>query len=114
MTIGKYWKRWSDPRLVICVLHNNDLNQVTWEMRAMEGDPEVRGVAGASPTSTTPRYAELVGLSGASGSTPPDDVGPAWEEALSADRPVVLDARTDPNVPPLPPHISFEQAKGDA
>jgi pyruvate dehydrogenase (quinone) len=41
----------------------------------------------------------------------PDAVGDAWDRALAADRPVVYEAVTDPNVPPLPPHISWEQAK---
>ena len=40
ITVAQYWQQWSDPRLIIAVLHNNDLNQVTWEMRAMEGSPK--------------------------------------------------------------------------
>ncbi len=109
LTIGKYWKRWSDPRLIVTVLHNNDLSQVTWEMRAMEGDPKFEASQNI-PDFNYARYAELAGLKGIRVEEP-GDVASAWEEALSADRPVVLDALTDPNVPPLPPHISFDQAK---
>lgn len=109
LTIGKYWKRWSDPRLVICVLHNNDLSQVTWEMRAMEGNPKFEA-SQTIPDFDYARFAELSGLEGIRVERP-DDVAAAWEKAFSADRPVVLDALTDPNVPPLPPHITFDQAK---
>jgi pyruvate dehydrogenase (quinone) len=109
ITISKYWPRWEDPRLVVLVLHNNDLNQVTWEQRAMEGDPKFPG-SQELPDFPYARYAQLVGLEGIRVDKP-DDVGDAWEEALAADRPCVLEAITDPEVPPLPPHITFEQAK---
>jgi pyruvate dehydrogenase (quinone) len=108
ITIGKYWRQWSDPRLVVLVLHNDDLNQVTWEQRAMEGDPRY-DASQDIPDVPYAAFAELAGLKGIRVDDP-DLVGPAWEEALSADRPVVLDAITDPSVPPLPPHITFEQA----
>ncbi len=110
ITIHKYWKQWSDPRLVVLVLHNNDLNQVTWEMRVMEGDPRFEA-SQEIPEFPYARFAELLGLKGLRVDSP-DDVGAAWDEALTADRPVVLEAVTDPNVPPLPPHITFDQAKG--
>ena len=83
ITIAKYRERWSDPRLIVLVLHNNDLNQVTWEQRALRRRPEVRGVAGRCPTSRTPRYAELLGFEGIRVDAP-DDVGAAWDEALAA------------------------------
>jgi len=109
LTIGKYWKRWADPRLVIMVLNNRDLNQVTWEQRVMDGDPKY--VASQDiPDYPYARYAEDAGLRGIRVDHP-DDVGPAWDEALSSDRPVVLDIYTDPDVPPLPPHVSFKQAR---
>ena len=95
-------------RLIVLVLHNNDLNQVTWEQRAMEGDPKF-DVSQTSPTSTTPGTPSRSAC-GASASKIPDSIGPAWEHALQADRPVVIDAVTDPEVPPLPPHITFAQA----
>jgi pyruvate dehydrogenase (quinone) len=109
ITIKKYWQRWNDPRLCVMVLHNNDLNQVTWEQRAMEGDPKFDASQDV-PDFDYARYAELIGLKGIRMETP-DEVGPAWDEALRADRPVVIDAHTDPDVPPIPPHIEFKQAK---
>src|SRR3954451_1470549 len=109
VTIAKYWERWSDPRLVILVLNNGDLNQVTWEQRVMEGDPKFEGSQDL-PDFPYARFAELIGLRGIRVDNP-DDVGGAWDEALASDRPVVLEAITDPSVPPLPPHIRLEQAK---
>ncbi len=109
ITIGKYWQRWSDPRLVVLVLNNRDLNQVTWEQRALEGDPKYE-VTQDIPDFPYARYAELVGLKGIRVDDP-NALGEAWDEALSADRPVVLEAIVDPEVPPLPPHITLEQAK---
>ncbi len=109
ITISKYWQRWSDPRLIVLVLNNGDLNQVTWEQRVMEGDPRFEASQDI-PDFPYARYAELLGLKGIRVDSP-HQVGAAWDEALRADRPVVLEAVTDPNVPPLPPHIKLEQAK---
>src|SRR5579884_222700 len=108
ITIGKYWQRWSDPRLIVLVLHNDDLNQVTWEQRAMEGEPRY-DASQDIPDFPYARYAELIGLKGIRVDNP-DEIGTAWDDALAADRPCVLEAITDPAVPPLPPHITFEQA----
>jgi pyruvate dehydrogenase (quinone) len=94
------------------VLNNGDLNQVTWEQRAMSGDPRFEASQDV-PDFPYARYAELIGLRGISVDKP-EDVGSAWDQALHADRPCVLEARTDPNVPPLPPHLTFEQAKAYA
>jgi pyruvate dehydrogenase (quinone) len=109
ITIAKYRHRWADQRLIILVLNNHDLNQVTWEQRAMSGDPKFEGSQDL-PDFPYARYAELLGLKGIRVDSP-DRVGPAWDEALAADRPVVYEALTDPEVPPLPPHITLEQAK---
>jgi len=109
ITIGKYWQRWSDPRLIVLVLNNRDLNQVTWEQRAMEGDPKFEA-SQQLPDFPYARYAELIGLRGIRVQTP-DEVGPAWDAALAADRPVVLEALTDPEIAALPPHITFDQAR---
>ncbi|HEX3326345.1 MAG TPA: thiamine pyrophosphate-requiring protein [Actinomycetota bacterium] len=109
ITIKKYWRQWNDPRLCVLVLHNNDLNQVTWEQRAMEGDPKFEASQDL-PDFDYAAFAELVGLKGIRMETA-DAVGPGWDEALRSDRPVVIDAHTDPNVPPIPPHIEFKQAK---
>jgi pyruvate dehydrogenase (quinone) len=112
ITAAKYYERWSDPRLPVLVLNNRDLNMVTWEHRAMEGSPKF-AASQDLPDLDYARYAELVGLAGRRVESP-DDVGDAWDEALAADRPFVIDAVVDPNVPPLPPHIKFEQAKSMA
>ncbi|GAA4313761.1 thiamine pyrophosphate-requiring protein [Compostibacter hankyongensis] len=109
ITIAKYWERWKDPRFLILVLNNRDLNQVTWEQRVLVGDPKF-DASQDIPEFPYARYAELLGLEGIRVEEP-DDIVPALEQALSAHRPVVLDVVTDPNVPPLPPHINFEQAK---
>jgi pyruvate dehydrogenase (quinone) len=112
ITIKHYWREWSDPRLVIAVLHNNDLNQVTWEMRAMEGAPKFTQ-SQTLPDVDYAAFAASLGLQAISVDKP-DDIGPAWDRALAADRPTLLDVRTDPNVPPIPPHATFEQAKDTA
>jgi pyruvate dehydrogenase (quinone) len=109
VTVAKYWQRWQDPRLIVMVLNNRDLNQVTWEQRAQAGDPKFEG-SQSLPDFPYARYAELIGLRGIRVDTP-EAIGEAWDQALSADRPVVLEAYTDPAVPPLPPHIKFEQAR---
>jgi pyruvate dehydrogenase (quinone) len=107
--IAHYSERWANKQCVIVVLHNNDLNQVTWEQRVMAGDPKLQA-SQMLPDFPYAAYAETIGLKGIRVERP-EDVGPAWDEALAADRPVVYEAVTDPEVPPLPPHIRFEQAQ---
>ncbi len=112
ITVAKYWRKWRDPRFVVCVLSNGDLNQVTWELRAMAGSPRV------AKTQDVPRmsfagYAELLGLKGITVSKP-EEVGAAWDEALRCDRPCLIDAQVDPDVPTLPPHITIAEAKSYA
>lgn len=109
ITISKYWQRWSDPRLIVLVLNNRDLNQVTWEQRAMAGDPKFEASQDI-PEFPYARYAELLGLAGIRVESP-DQIASAWDAALATDRPVVVEAVTDPEVPPLPPHITLDQAK---
>ena len=109
VTVAKYWQRWRDPRLVILVLNNGDLNQVTWEQRVLSGDPKYAASQDVQAFDYA-RYAESLGLRGIRVEKP-DEIGPAWEQAFQTDRPCVIDALTDPRVPPLPPHIKFEQAK---
>jgi len=112
ITISRYWQQWADPRLIVAVLHNDDLNQVTWEMRAMEGSPKF--VESQSlPDVDFANFARSLGLEGIAVDKP-DDVGPAWDRALSANRPALLDVRCDPDVPPIPPHATFEQVKSMA
>jgi pyruvate dehydrogenase (quinone) len=112
ITIAKYWKEWSDPRLVILVLKNLDLNQVTWEQRVFSGDPKFSGSQDVPPFPYA-EYARSLGLEGVSMERP-DQVGPGWDRALAATRPVIVEARTDPDVPPLPPHITVKQARAFA
>jgi len=109
ITVCKYWRRWADPRLIVLVLNNQDLNQVTWEQRALQGDPMYPATQ-QIPYFPYAQYAELLGLKGVRVDQP-TQVAEAWDEVLAADRPAVLEALVDPEVPPLPPHISFEQAK---
>jgi len=109
ITAAKYFHQWEDPRLVVLVLNNQDLNQVTWEQRAMEGDPK-NPMTQTLPELNYAAYAELIGLKGIRVETP-DEIEGAWDQAFSSDRPVVVDALCDPNVPPLPPHITVKEAK---
>ncbi|MGE5293107.1 MAG: thiamine pyrophosphate-requiring protein [Micromonosporaceae bacterium] len=112
ITIKHYWREWADPRLVVAVLHNDDLNQVTWEMRAMEGAPKFA----ESQTLPDVDYAAFAGSLGlqAIAVDKPGQIAPAWDQALAADRPTLLDVRCDPNVPPIPPHATLEQMKNAA
>jgi pyruvate dehydrogenase (quinone) len=112
ITIKHYWQEWSDPRLIIAILHNDDLNQVTWEMRAMQGAPKFPE-SQTLPDVDYAAFAASLGLL-AINVDKPDEIGPAWDRALAAARPTVLDVRCDPNVPPIPPHATFEQAKNAA
>ena len=109
LTIRRYAELWPDKRLIVCVFHNNDLNQVTWELRAMGGAPKFEE-SQSLPDVSYADVARAMGLHAVAVDTE-DGVGPAWDEALGADRPVLLDIRCDPAVPPIPPHATFEQAK---
>ena len=109
ITISKVWRDWGNPRLTVLVLNNSDLNQVTWEQRVMEGDPKFLA-SQVLPKFPYAAYADLLGLGGIRVDQP-QDIGPAWDRALSAKVPTVVEMVTDPDVPPLPPHISAEQAK---
>jgi pyruvate dehydrogenase (quinone) len=109
ITIAKYWRRWRDPRLVVLVLNNGDLNQVTWEQRALQGDPKF-DASQTLPDVPYAGFATSIGLEGLRIDSP-DEIGPAWDAALAATRPFVLETVVDPEVPPLPPHITVEQAR---
>jgi pyruvate dehydrogenase (quinone) len=109
ITVSKYWKLWSDPTWIVCVFKNKDLNQVTWEQRVLSGDPKYRGSQDV-PDFPFAKYAELLGFASVSVDQP-DRVGDAWDTVLHAGRPALLEAVVDPEIPPLPPHIKFEQAK---
>ncbi|MFY1904918.1 thiamine pyrophosphate-requiring protein [Achromobacter xylosoxidans] len=107
ITIAHRWKDWSDPTLVVLVLNNGDLNLVTWEQRVMGGDPRF-AASQWLPEFSYADYGRMLGLEGIR-VTSPDEAGPAWDRALAAGRPAVLEVVTDPEMPPLPPHVSMKQ-----
>ena len=109
ITVAKYWRNWTNKQWICIVLNNQDLNQVTWEQRVMNGDPKF-DASQQLPDVPYHKFAELIGLKGIFVDTA-ERVGPALDEALASDRPVVVEVKTDPNVPPLPPHITLAQAK---
>jgi pyruvate dehydrogenase (quinone) len=110
ITAQKYWKDWADPRLIVCVFNNEDLNEVTWEQRIMEGNPRFEA-SQSIPNFPYARFAEMLGFKGIYVDTP-DALRAAWQQALASDRPVVLEVKTDPEVAPLPPHVTLKQARG--
>src|SRR5205814_3781756 len=107
ITVAKYWRQWRDHRWIVCVFNNEDLNQVTWEQRIINGDPKFEA-SQKIPNVAYHRFAELIGLRGIYVDDP-KQLEAAWDQALASDTPVVLEVRTDPEVPPLPPHITFKQ-----
>src|SRR6266568_3512302 len=109
ITLKRYDELWPNRTCVICVLHNNDLNQVTWELRAMNGSPKFEE-SQVLPDVSYADFARSIGLTGIAVERD-EDIGPAWDEAFAAGGPVVLDVRCDPNVPPIPPHATAEQVK---
>ncbi len=109
ISVARFWKRWRDPRFITLVLNNRDLNQVTWEQRVMSGIPKFEA-SQIVPDFPYAEYGRMLGLEAITMSSP-DDVEAGWERALAADRPVVVEAIVDPEVPPLPPHIKPEFAK---
>jgi len=109
IAIAGAWQRWPDPRLIVMVLNNGDLNLVTWEQRVLGGDPKF-APAQDLPDFPYAGYAGLLGLD-AQRVTDPADVGPAWQQAFAATRPMLLEMVTDPNVPPIPPHVTMKQAR---
>ncbi|WP_411561810.1 thiamine pyrophosphate-requiring protein [Pseudomonas shirazensis] len=109
ITVAKYWQQWGNGRWICAVFNNQDLNQVTWEQRVMEGDPKF-AASQDIPDVPYHLFAISIGLKGIYVGRE-EDVAPAWEEALASDVPVLIDFRTDPDVPPLPPHMTLEQAK---
>jgi pyruvate dehydrogenase (quinone) len=109
ITIAKYWKEWSDPRFMILVLNNHDLNMVTWEQRVMAGDPKYEASQDV-PDFPFAEYARMLGLEGFM-IDKPDDIASTLDEAMNATKPVLVEVISDPNVPPLPPHITLKQAR---
>jgi pyruvate dehydrogenase (quinone) len=109
ITVARYWRSWANPQFIVLVLNNRDLNMVSWEQRVTEGEPKFPDSQDV-PEFSYAAYAELLGFKGILVSDP-DELADAWDDALASDHPVVLEAIVDPNVPPLPPHITLEQAR---
>jgi pyruvate dehydrogenase (quinone) len=109
ITVQKYWQQWSGPRWIVCVFNNEVLNEVTWEQRVMESDPRFPA-SQIIPNFAYARFGEMLGFKGIFVYKPGDLHG-AWQQALSSDRPIVLEVKTDPDVAPLPPHVTLKEAR---
>jgi pyruvate dehydrogenase (quinone) len=99
ITVQKYWKRWADPRRIVCVFNNQAPNEVTWEQRVMEGNPKF-DASQDIPDFAYAKFGEMLGFKGIS-----------WIHQIGSDRPVVLEVKTDPEVAPLPPHVTLKEAR---
>jgi pyruvate dehydrogenase (quinone) len=110
ITVQKYWRHWADPRWIVCVFNNQDLNEVTWEQRVMEGNPKFNATQDI-PNFEYAKFGEMLGFRGIYVNSP-DRLASVWQESLASDRPVVIDVKTDPEVVPLPPHLTLKQARG--
>jgi pyruvate dehydrogenase (quinone) len=110
ITVQKYWRRWADPRWIVCVFNNRDLNEVTWEQRVMEGNPKFNASQDI-PDFAYAKFGEMLGFRGIYVNSP-DRLASAWQESLASDRPVVIEVKTDPELVPLPPHLTLKQARG--
>lgn len=109
ITIASNWKKWSDSRFMILVLNNQDLNMVSWEQRITEGNTKFKASQDV-PRFNYAAYGEMLGFEGIRIEKEKDIIS-GIERAMLATRPVIVDVLSDPNVPPLPPHITFKQAK---
>ncbi|CAM5741609.1 Pyruvate dehydrogenase OS=Streptomyces alboniger OX=132473 GN=CP975_28705 PE=3 SV=1 [Streptomyces alboniger] len=112
ITAAKYRDLWEDPRLIVAVWNNQDLNQVTWEMRAMEGAPSFLP-SQQLPDVQYAAFARSLGLTGIRVEKP-EDVEAGWRAGLEADGPAVIEFLTDPAVPPIPPHATWDQMEATA
>ncbi|MGW8377588.1 thiamine pyrophosphate-requiring protein [Streptomyces sp. ODS28] len=112
ITAAKYRHSWDDPRLVIGVWNNQDLNQVTWEMRAMAGSPQFEP-SQHLPDVSYAAFARSLGMTGVRVEKP-EEVERGWREALEAEGPAVVEFLTDPSVPPIPPHADWDQMEATA
>jgi pyruvate dehydrogenase (quinone) len=109
ITVATYWKQWQDPRFVVIVMNNGDLNMVTWEQRILAGDPKFERSQDV-PDFPYAQYARLLGLDGIR-LDDPEAIGASLDRALASPRPFVLEVICDPEMPPLPPHVSLQQAR---
>jgi len=109
ITVARYWRTWTDPRFVVLVMNNRDLNMVSWEQRVLQGDPKF-SVSQDLPDFSYAAFAKQLGFESVVVDSPAA-LGEAWRMAFDCDRPVLVEAIVDPNVPPLPPQITAQQAR---
>ena len=112
ITVKKYLSKWDNPQFIVMVLHNNDLTQVSWEMRTEDANP-VWSVSQDVESVDYAGWAELLGFKGIQVRSD-DDVAAAWDAAFAHQGVTLIDAYTSKNVPPLPPKITLEFAKNTA
>jgi pyruvate dehydrogenase (quinone) len=109
ITIKKYQSRWKNRRFIIVVMHNDDLSQVSWEMRTEDGNPVWRTAQDVESVDYA-GWAELLGFSGVRVKSD-DEIEGALDTAFATDGVTLVDAYVTRNAPPLPPHITKEFAK---
>jgi len=109
LTIQKYWQQWASPQLIILVLNNGDLNFVSWEQRLMQGDPRFKASQELPPFNYAD-YANSLSLKGIR-VVHPGELDAAWDQALQADRPVVLEVLTDAEVITFTPEVAVKYAE---
>jgi pyruvate dehydrogenase (quinone) len=109
ITVKKYLDSWQNKQFIIVVLHNDDLTQVSWEMRTEDGNPVWRTAQDVESVDFA-GWAQLLGFTGVQVRSD-DEIEPALDAAFAHDGVTLIDAYTSRNVPPLPPHISREFAK---
>ncbi|PZE25689.1 thiamine pyrophosphate-requiring protein [Curtobacterium sp. MCBD17_028] len=112
ITVKKYMQQWETKQFIIVVMHNDDLAQVSWEMRTEDGNPLWRGSQDVESMDYA-GYAELLGFRGVQVRSD-DQVESAVAEAFAHDGVTLIDAYVSRNVPPLPPHITREYALNTA
>ncbi|MFC4018717.1 thiamine pyrophosphate-binding protein [Micromonospora sp. GCM10011542] len=100
ITVSHHWQKWADPRLVVLVLNNRDQSGMGGG-RQPSSDPAAR-----RPDVPYAGWARLLGLHGVRVDRP-ELVGAAWDEALAADRPCVVEAVVDAAVSLSPPEPAF-------
>jgi pyruvate dehydrogenase (quinone) len=109
ITVKKYLAEWENPQLIVLVMHNNDLTQVSWEMRTEDGNPVWRTAQDVESVDYA-GWAELLGFTGIRINAD-DEIEQAWDTAFANQGVTLIDAYVSRNVPPLPPHITKEYAR---
>jgi pyruvate dehydrogenase (quinone) len=99
---------WHRLPVKVVINNNNALGQILWEQLVL-GYPEY-GVRFGEPL---PDYAAWARAAGAFGAhvAKPGDLSGALEEAFAHPGPALVDVAVDPNEPPMPGKVEYEQAK---